>query len=370
MKSRIATGLTAAFLAFAPLAANAQAVSPAVGRALQAARGIGRGSAAIAQINAARAAAKTPAERLKVAQMAAYVYSNSGDYAAAAQQLEATGAGPAKLAPYYYRAGQYDKAIATAKRAGGQEMLVVQAQSYFKKGDSKSAAGIYQQLIRTSGPKVDWLNNLASIQYKSGDTAAYLNTIRQLIRIDSSPAQWKALLLNLKNQAMNDRPRLSLYQLMRQTGNLTEPTDVQEMSKLAILADLSGVALGALQDAQKANVIASGDAATQNLVRVAAQRSAAAIAAAPRQPATPAGRMLAANAYFGASQYPQAAQTYAQVVAAKVQTSDEARMLQGIALIRAGNSAAAQTVLGGVGKGSDFNSVAQLWSLYAQTHKA
>ncbi len=372
MKPSFRHGLFAALLAATPLVAGApaiaQAVSPAVGKPLAAAKTMRSGPAAIAQVNAARAAAKTPGERTKVAQMAAYVYANSGQYAAAAQQLETLGAGPSQLAPYYYRAGQYDKAIELGKRAGGAEMQKVVAQSYIKKGDKKSAAGVYAQLIRTNGPRVEWLENLASLQF-SFDKQAYLATVRQLIKADPSPARYKALLFNLKNQNMGDQARLMLFQLMRQTGNLTEAVDVQEMSKLAIIGDQPGVALGALTDWQKSNVVSASEPMITRLVQVSGQKSAAAVAAIPRLPATPAGRMAAGHALFGSNQYPAAAQAYRQVVSANTPIADQARLLEGIALVRAGDANGGRAVFDGVGKASPFYDVAQLWSLYASTHQ-
>ena len=72
-------GLLAALLAGAPvilttvsMPAAAQALSPAVGNPLKRAQQLHSGAAAIAAVNPARAAAKTPAERAKVSQMAAY----------------------------------------------------------------------------------------------------------------------------------------------------------------------------------------------------------------------------------------------------------------------------------------------------------
>ena len=371
MTRRFQTGLLAALLASAPLLATsamAQAVSPAVGKPLAAARSMKSGAAAIAQVNAARAAAKTPAERQKVAQMAAFVYANSGQYAQAAQQLESLGAGPRQLAPYYYRAGQYDKAIELAKRAGGADMQTVVAQSYLKKGDKKGAAGVYQQLIRTSGPRTEWLQNLASLQF-TYDKAGYLNTVRQLIKQDPSPANYRTLLINLKQQNMSDQARLVLYQLMRQTGNLTEPADVQDMAKLAILGGQPGIALGALQDAQKANAVLGSDPMVSRMSAVAAQQSAKAVADVPRLPATPAGRFAAGNALFGSNQYPAAAQAYKAVVAANAPNADQARVLEGIALVRSGDSPGARGAFDSVGKGSPFYDVAQLWSLYATSNR-
>ena len=302
--------------------------------------------------------------------MAVYVYANSGQWAQAAHEAEAIGAPPRQLAGYYYHAGQYDRAIELAKRAGGPEMQVVIAQSYLKKGDKRGAANVYAQLIRTSGPRMDWLDNLASLQF-SYDKAAYLNTVRQMIKIDPSPARFKALLFNLKNQNMSDQARLALYQLMRQTGNLTEPADVQDMAKLAIINGLPGLALGAVQEAQKANVVAPNDPMSAKLVQVSGQRSAALLAQAPRQPATPQGRMMAGNGYFGAGQYPQAAQAYSAVIAARAPAADEARVLQGYrARSRGQRQRRGAQRSTACPREARFFDVAQLWSLYASTHRA
>lgn len=364
--------ITAALIAVAARADAAAPVPPAVGKPLKAAQSLARSNpgAALAQVNSARAAARTPGERAQVAEMAAYVYAASGQWAQAAQAYEALGKGPAVVAPYYYRAGQYDKAIALARRAGGGTMQTLIAQSYVKKGDHRAAVAAYQQMVRGGSANSAVLGTLASEQNKLGDKAGYMATIRQLIRVDPSPNSWKALLIDLKSQPMTSDAKLAVYQLMRQTNTLTDPNDLQEMSKLAILGDLSGVALGALQDAQKAGTVPSGDAMTQKLIQAADQRAKAAVAAIPRQPATPAGRMAAGDALFGSGQYPQAAAAYAQVIAANGPTADHARILRGIALTRANNAAAGKQAFDGVPHTSPFNDVAQLWSLYASTHKA
>ena len=101
--------------------AMAQAIAPAVGKPLQQALNAakaGNTAAATNYVNQARSAATTNAERTKVSQTAAYVYTRAGNYGAAATELERVGAPASQLAPLYYQARQYDKAIATAKTIG------------------------------------------------------------------------------------------------------------------------------------------------------------------------------------------------------------------------------------------------------------
>ncbi len=374
MKARIRAAVVAMALAgasiVAPVAARAQALPPAVGNPLQQAQRLanaGQIQPALAQIQQARSAATTPQQRAAVAQMAAYVHSRGGNFAAAARELESVGAGPRQLAPLYYRAGNFDRAIELAKRAGGPDMQVIIAQSYTRQGKTKEAIDVYQQLIRTNGPRTQWLQNLAAAQYKDSDKAGYMQTVRQIIQVDPSPANWRTLLLNMRSQNMTNEAKLALYQLMIDTGNLTRPEDYQDFAKLAILDDQPGAARSVLNKAVAAKAIDPNDAMTQRLIEAANQRAAAADAELPRLPRTGEGLYKAGIAHFGAERYPAAATTLTQAVAARAPNAEQARMLAGIALLRSGNAAGARQQFAAIPAGSPFKDVAEIWSLYAST---
>lgn len=353
--------------------AFAQAVSAEVGRPLQNATRLaqsGSTAAALAEVNRARAAASTPAERRKVGEAAAFVYTKARQFGPAARELEAIGAGPRQLAPFYYGAGQFQKAIDTAKRAGGTDMQVIVAQSNLRLNRPKEAIAVYQQLIRTAGPRAQWLENMARAQFESGDKAGYLQSVRQMIRVDPSPARWKTLLSSMRGQNMSNEAKLVLYQLMLETGNLTRPEDFQEMAKLAILDNQPGVARRALGRAVAANVIQANDAMTSRLIQEANRRAQMAEAGIARLPRTPQGFLQAGNIYFGAERYPQAANAFAQAARAVTPAADQARVLGGIALLRANNPAGARARFNSVPAGSGYKDVADLWSLYASTRPA
>lgn len=367
------SGIVALALAAASAPGHAQSVSAGVGKPIQASvrlANAGNTEAALAQVAAARAAAGNAVEKRKVGEAAAYVYTKAGRWADAARALEGIGAGPRQLAPYYYRAGNYDKAIELAKRGGGNDMQVIIAQSYLKQGDSKGAAEIYKKLTASNPGRTDWLENLASAQFKSGDKQGYLDTVRKLIKADPSPARWKTLLSSLKSQNMGDGPKMALYALMRDTGNLTLPDDVEGMAKFAVIAGVPGAAVRALDEAQNANLIAANDPKTQRLVQTARQRAQVQELALPRLPATPVGYMEAANIYFGKGEYPKAAALYGRAVSGNVPNTDFARMMGGISQVRAGNSGAAVRTFNSVTANSSFKDVAELWSLFAQTRPA
>ncbi len=353
--SRVAV---AAALALTPAIASA-AVSPAVGKALNAAKA--GNQAALAQ---ARAAANTEEERRAVAQMAAYVYTKTGQYGRAAAELEAMGAPASQLAPLYYQAGQYDKAIAAGKRAGGQG-LVVAGQSYIRQGKYAQALGIYQQLVKSNPGNQRYLENLAAAQFKTGNKTAYLATTEKLIHVDPSPARWKALLLDLKQEQMSRESKLALFHLMNATRNLTNPDDFQEFAKLAIVGNQPGAAKAALDAAKAANAISSNDQMTLRLLQAAGQKAAEANATLAKLPNTPDGRYQAGNIMLGGGNFAGAVNAYNAAIAGKASV-DQAMVFKGIAQARAGQNGPARATFKAVPDGG-MKDIANLWALYAST---
>lgn len=352
----------AAALAAVPAAA---AVSPAVGKALNqaaAAAKSGNSGAAISAINAAKAAAKTPEEQSKTAQMAAYVYTRAGRYGEAANALASTGAGPAQLAPLYYQAGQYDRAIAEARKSGGEQMQILIAQALLRQGKNAQAVAAYQNLIKTNGAKGVYLENLAGAQFKSGDKKGYLATTQRLIKIDASPARWQTLLSNFRQNSMRPEAKLALYHLMQATGTLTKPEDFQDFAKLALVANQAGLAKDAL-----ARGTGGTDAMTLKLVEAAGTMSAKAAADAPKLSAAAATAVRGGNAYLGLGQYPQAVAAYDKAIAANGGDADQARVFKGVALSKAGNTAGAKAAFAGVTDKNGMRDIADLWALYASS---
>ncbi len=365
--SLIALALATAPLAGMPLigsAALAQALSPAVGKPLQQASNAAKaGNTAAAQnyVNQARSAATTPQERTKVAQMAAYVYTRGGQFGQAAAELERIGAPASQLAPLYYQARQYDKAIAAANRSG---QTTIVAQSYLMQGKPAEAAKIYQKMVNQNPNNPAALQNLANAQFKMGDKKAYIGTIQKLIRLDPTPARWRALLVDMKASPMSRDAKLGLYHLMRETGNLTTAPDVQEFAKIAIVGGQPGIAADVVQKASESGVLTAGDPMNAKLVEAAAKRQTAALAAAPGGAKAPNTALAAGNAFLGAGQYPQAIAAF--TTAQKGPNAAEATMFKGIAQVRAGQSAAARQTFKAVPAGT-YSEIAGLWDLYAST---
>lgn len=361
--------LLAAAVASLAVASPASAdVSKVVGTALQEAQAAAKARnapAAIAAVKRAEAASRTPEEKQKSAQMAAYVYTATGRYNEAAAALQAIGAGPAQLAPLYYRTGQYDRAIAEARKGGGEQMQILIAQALLKKGDYKGAVTAYQNLIKSNGPKGMYLENLAGAQYKSGDKAAYLATTERLVRSDSSPARWKALLTNFRQNPMRPEAKLAMFHLMSATGTLDRPEDYAEFAKLALIAGQAGVAQQAL-----AKATLPDDAMTKSLVTATERMAGSAAKDAVSMSSAPTTAFRGAGAYMGMGEYDKAISVYDKVIAAGGNTADQARVFKGIAALKGGKVAVGKTALDEVTDKGGMQDIAHLWWLYASTKGA
>lgn len=362
--SNIAALTLVPLIATPAVAAVSKAVGSALAQAASAAKS-GNSGAASNAINTAKAAARTPEEKGKVGEMAAYVYTKTGQYGKAAAELEAAGTGSAKqLASLYYNAGNYTKAVALAKKAGGEDMTVLIAQAAIKQGHYGEAVTAYNKLISTNGAKPMYLENLAGAQYKSGDKKGYLTTTEKLIKVDASPARWKTLLVELQKSQMRPEAKLALFHLMEATGNLSRPEDIQEFAKLAIVNNQPGVAQTVLT---KAGGSLGSDPMTAKLAQAAASRSQAAGVNAPKLAANPATAAQAGGAYFGLGQFPAAVAAYGKAAAAGGPDADSAKVFEGISQVKAGSGAAAKTTFASVGDTGGMKDIAELWKLYAST---
>jgi tetratricopeptide (TPR) repeat protein len=338
--------IAASLLAVA--APAAAAVSPAVGKALNAAAAAAksRNAAGVAAaIGQARAAASTAEEREKTAQMAGFAFTAVGQYGQAAAALEQVGAPCNQLGPLYYRAGQMDKAVAIARKCPGEASQIMVAQAMTRQGNHKAAIAAYNALIKSNGPKAIYLENLSGAQFKAGDKAGYLATTTRLIKSDPSPNRWKVLLTEMQGQNMRSEAKLALYHLMFTTGTLARKEDYHDFAKLAMINGQAAVA--------------------KKLAAAAAAAVAREAPEALKLSAAPATAFKGGNAYLGLNDYAKAIAAYDKAIAAKGNDIDYARVFKGIAATRAGQKAAAIATFKTVEAKSGMKDIADLWSLYA-----
>ncbi|MBZ6379871.1 hypothetical protein B5C34_13660 [Pacificimonas flava] len=366
---------TALSMSLPVTSALAQALSRDVGVPLQEAQSLaqrGNTSAAMARVRTARGAADSALERRRVAEMSAYVNTVARNYTAAARDLESIGAPASRLAPIYYQAGNYDKAIELGQRMGGEQGNTIVAQSYIKQGNYQAAADLYESLIEQNGPQQNLLENLASAQFKLEQTEEYLQTIERLIRLDPTPQRWSRLLNNLKSDLTTRDAQLALYKLLGQTDNLNRPEDYIEFAKFATVAEQPGVALRIVEEGLEAEALSREDPQVQNLLTRSQQRIEQESANFASMKPGPEGYYRMGNIFFGAENYRAAAVAYwrsyqQQKDIASSPYQNQALIGLGISALRAGNAALARKAFNLVDEDSSFNEVAALWALYADT---
>jgi tetratricopeptide (TPR) repeat protein len=358
-----------ALLASVAATPAAAAVSSAVGKALNQAASAakaGNTSAAISAVKAAEAAASTAEEKTKAAQMAGYVYTRAGRYGDAANALASAGASPRQLAPLFYQAGQYDRAIAEARKAGGEDMQILIAQAQTRQGRPQEAVKAYQALIKANGPKPVYLENLSAAQYKAGDKAGYLATTEKLIRVDGSSGRWNTLLTAFRQNPMRPEAKLAMFHLMDATGNLNKPADFTEFSKLALVAGQSGTARAALA---KGHVVGD-DPMSQKMSQAADMMATKAVTEAPKLAANPATALKGGHEFMGLGQYGKAIQAFDKVIAANGKDADQAKLFKGIAALKSGNAALGKASFAAVSEANGLKDIAHLWNLFGQTRGA
>ncbi|MEE4350350.1 MAG: tetratricopeptide repeat protein [Pacificimonas sp.] len=371
--------LTAAMsMALPATGAMAQALDRDVGLPLQEAQSLaqrGNTSAAMARVRTARSAADSALERRRVTEMSAYVNTVARNYAAAARDLESIGAPASRLAPLYYQAGNYERAIELGQRMGGTQGNTIVAQSYVRQGNFQAAADLYERLIEQNGPQQNLLENLASAQFKLEQRDEYLETIERLIRLDPTPQRWNRLLNDLKGDLTTRDAQLALYKLIGETNNLNRPEDFIEFAKFATVAEQPGVANRIVTQGLEAGTLSAEDPQVQSIVRASEQGMASAAADFASLKPGPEGYYRMANTFFGAENYRAAAVAYWRSYQQQRDLNsppykNQALIGLGVSALRAGDTDLAQKAFQLVDDDSAFNEVAALWALYADTSGA
>jgi outer membrane protein assembly factor BamD (BamD/ComL family) len=270
-------GATASFDSRAQ--AKGEGVRPEVGKPLQEAQALaksGRGREAMAKVNEAEAAAKSPSETLLVQRMRASVASTGGDNEAAVKAYEAllnsgkvTGRDATQMvqavAVAYYKNKEYAKAAQWTQRyfkEGGTDpsMRTVLLQSYYLGNDCASVSrmlGANEDSNRK--PSEEELQILANCFLRQKDTGGYVNAIEKLVVHYPKKEYWTDLLSRVqKKPGFSDRLALHVYRLKLATGNLTSANDYMEAAQLAVQAGVPAEAKAILDRGYAANALGQG----------------------------------------------------------------------------------------------------------------
>jgi hypothetical protein len=378
--------------------ANAEKVSPAVAKTLQAAQNASKArkwAECLSNLRAADATAgKTAYDSFIINELTAFCALSSNDVATATRAYEANLSSPfaadkiaqrtRDLAKIYFNARDYKKTIevgrdAIAKGYGDADTYLVVAQSYYQTNDFRNAREfvgnwIKDQEKRGQRPRENAIQIYVTSCMRLKDEACTAAGFEKLVTYYPNPAGWANLMQSLF-ASRNEAAAFNAYRLATEVGAMHTGDDYTEMAQRAIEKGLPGEALTTLEAAFARKVFTDKRDIDRNtrLLTVAKERAAtdrAGLAKQDRDAA--AGKSADADlrvgqAYMSYGQFAPAVTAIKRGIAKGNATDPaEAQLVLGIALLKSGNKAEAGRVLRGIKGDVELQRVAKLWSLRAQ----
>ena len=290
------------------------------------------------------------------------------------------------LAQVNYQVKNYDKAIEFGNRAikGGfadDDMKTLVGQAYYLKGDWKQTLhfeeGVVDQQVKDGKtPKNESLQLILSACVKLNDQPCETRALERMVTYYPKPEQWYQLLFTMRQQTSgNDPNTLQTYRLMSEVDVLKNPDDYTEMAQLAIEAGSPGEAQRVLEKGIAKGVFTEQRAKDRNqrLLDSAKKTAAADQQALPRiekeADAAPQGQKNygVGFAYFGYGQYDKAVdQMNKGLTKGGLKNETEARLMLGIAQLKAGHKDDAIKTLHTVKGDASLERLASLWVLHAK----
>ncbi|HUI61566.1 MAG TPA: tetratricopeptide repeat protein [Steroidobacteraceae bacterium] len=340
---------------------------------------------------------KTPYDQHIINELSGFAYVRLNNYPEAVKSLEAglndgfldqgDVANRVKtLAQVNYQLKNYDKAIEFGNRAikagnADEEMMTLVGQAYYLKGDWKGTQRfednlIEQQIKGGRTPKTETLQIALSACVKLNDTDCTTRELERLVAYYPKTEYWAQLLASLHNEKQtSDRATMQLYRLMLEVDVLKEPNDFNEMAQLAIEQGSPGEAQHVLEKGFEKNVFTDARQQDKNkrlleTAKKAATTDLANLAKVQQDAdaATTGDKNVGVGlAYLGYQQYDKAADNLSKGLGkGGVKNEAEARLLLGIAQLKAGRKEEAVKSFKAVKGDPNLERLANLWTLHAK----
>jgi len=342
---------------------------------------------------------KSPYDQHVINELSSFAYAKTGNAAEAARtnealindsftpQSEVQTRVKAAMASAY-TAKNYDKAIEYGNKAlkGGyadEETKALIAQSYYLKGDYKNTQKALQPNIDAEikagkTPKDSELQLLMSSCMKVDDNDCTTKTLERLVTYYPKPDYWKNLLYTLRNDhalTQSDRNSLQLFRLMSEVDVLQRPEDYTEMAQIAMDQGSPGEAQHILEKAFQKGIFNDQRSKDKNTRLLDAAKKAAATdqGQLPKMEAdansAPTGDKAVGVglAYLGYGRYDKAVELIQKGLSkGGLKSEAEARLLLGIAQLKAGHKDEAAKSFHAVKGDPALERLANLWNLHAK----
>jgi tetratricopeptide (TPR) repeat protein len=342
---------------------------------------------------------KSPFDQHIINELGAFAYAKTNNPAEAAKANEALvndGFTPQSEIPQRikavvtsaFNAKNFDKAIDYGNRAvkGGfadEEIKDVMAQSYYLKGDYKNTVKFLQPMIDADikagkTPKDVELQLVMSACMKLDDNECTTKTLERLVTYYPKPDYWKNLLYTMRNDhalTQSDRNALQLFRLMSEVDVLQRPEDYTEMAQIALDQGSPGEAQHILEKGFQKGVFSDQRTKDKNqrLLDAAKKAAAADQAKLPQMEAdatsAPTGDKAVGVglAYLGYGKYDKAVELISKGISkGGLKSEAEARLLLGIAQLKAGKKEDAAKSFRQVKGDPALERLANLWNLHAK----
>jgi len=288
-----------------------------------------------------------------------------------------------------YQLKNYDKAIDYGTRAikGGyadEEIYIIVGQSYYLKGDWKGTLKFEDTMVENDikagrTPKDQSLQLILSSCVKIEDADCTTKALERLVTYYPKIEYWQQLLYTLAQtpdmEKSGDRTQLQLFRLMSEVDVLKRPEDYTEMAQLAMEQGSPGEAQHILEKGFQKNIFADQRSKDKNqrLLEAAKKQASQDVATLPkieqdaRTAATGDKDVGVGLAYLGYQQYDKATDLLSQgLTKGGVKSEPEARLLLGIAQLKAGHKDDAVKSFRAVKGDPNLERLASLWSLRAK----
>jgi len=340
---------------------------------------------------------KSAYDNFVINQMLGFVYVQKQDYASAAPPLEAAAqsqyATPEQqkgwlraIMASYFAQKNYAKTIEIGQQAvkhgvTDTETYTTIADSQSKLGNWKDAAATVQQVVdHQSKPDKKLLEFQWNCYVKVNDSADAGKVIEKLVSYYPEPDYWLNALAPLSRMDIKDAHlQLNVYRLMNDVGVLKRPMDYAEMAELALDQGYPGEAQAILEKAFAQRIFTEqrDKDRYQHLLDGVKQRASVDVAqlgaGEKDAAAAPTGdaylRIGASYLSYGQNDKALAAITKG-VDKGNLKSPDEARLLLGIAKLRARNATEAERDFDKVSMSSNtaYARLGRLWALHAGSH--
>jgi tetratricopeptide (TPR) repeat protein len=340
---------------------------------------------------------QTPYDQYQIAEFLSFLYLKKEDYANAAKaydDLLASEFVPADTledrlrvaATLNFQLKNYPKAVEYSKRwietSGGAkpDPYALLAQSYYVQDDFANAAHTIETAIEVANkagkPVSEQMLQLALSSYvELDDSAGIKKSLEQLLRQYPTPKYWDQMFTVIQNErGGDDRTTMNLYRLMFDVDALKRPDDFVELAQYTFDAGIPGESVKVLKQGFDKKLLSGKDE----------QRTRQFLADAEKQAQTDqkslpslekeamAGKSGDADAVLGIAylsydQYDKAIEALQRgLQKGGVKRPEEAQLMLGRALLKAGRKDDAVKAFEAVPKNSKLAEVANLWAIYAQ----